>query len=183
MWYNHDTTRRIRVEFLSIFTEMSWFCIALFCLGLAFLIIELFVTGFGFFGITGILSVVAGVIVRICQGLNLVQSLTLILVVIGVMVLLTMIMVYSAQYGLLGHSGLFEKKSTIAQDYNEPDRKIKKLVGKSGKAITDLRLAGKAKIRGKVYDVISMKSYIEKGQHVKVVEIKDNEIVVRKWFE
>jgi len=94
-----------------------------------------------------------------------------------------MFMVYSAQYGILGHSGLFEKKSSLSRDYNEPDRKIKKLVGKSGKAITDLKLAGKAKIKGQVYDVVSMKSYIEKGQHVKVVEIKDNEIIVRKWFE
>ena len=171
------------MEFLSIFTEMNWFCIALFCLGLAFLVIELFVTGFGFFGIGGILSIAIGVIVRICQGLNLVQSLTLILIVIGVMILITMIMVYSSQYGLLGHSGLFEKKTSIPKDYNEPDRRIKRLVGKSGKAVTDLKLAGKAKIKGKIYDVVSMKSYIEKGQHVKVVEIKDNEIIVRKWFE
>lgn len=171
------------MEFLSIFTEMSWICIALFCLGLAFLIIEVFVTGFGFFGISGTVSVVAGVIVRICQGLNLVQSLTLILMVLGVMIILTMLMVYSAQYGLLGHSGLFEKKSTLDKYYNQPDRKIKKLVGKSGKAITDLKLAGKAKIRGKVYDVVSMKSYIEKGSNIKVKEIKDNEIIVRKWFE
>lgn len=171
------------MEFLSIFTEMSWICIALFCLGLAFLIIEVFVTGFGFFGISGTVSVVAGVIVRICQGLNLVQSLTLILMVLGVMIILTMLMVYSAQYGLLGHSGLFEKKSTLDKNYNQPDRKIKKLVGKSGKAITDLKLAGKAKIRGKVYDVVSMKSYIEKGSNIKVKEIKDNEIIVRKWFE
>ncbi len=171
------------MEFLSIFTEMSWVCIALFCLGLAFLIIEVFVTGFGFFGISGTISIVAGVIVRICQGLNLVQSLTLVLIVIGVMMILTMLMVYSAQYGLLGHSGLFEKKSTLDKNYNQPDRKIRKLVGKSGKAITDLKLAGKAKIRGRIYDVVSMKSYIEKGSNIKVKEIKDNEIIVRKWFE
>lgn len=171
------------MEFLSIFTEMSWVCIALFCLGLAFLIIEVFVTGFGFFGISGTISIVAGVIVRICQGLNLVQSLTLVLIVIGVMMILTMLMVYSAQYGLLGHSGLFEKKSSLDKNYNQPDRKIRKLVGKSGKAITDLKLAGKAKIRGRIYDVVSMKSYIEKGSNIKVKEIKDNEIIVRKWFE
>ena len=173
----------MKVEFLSIFTEMSWICIVLFCIGLAFLIIEAFVTGFGFFGITGGLSIVAAVIIRICQGLNLVQSLSLILIVIGVMMILTVIMVYSAQYGILGHSGLFEKKTSIAKDYNEPTRKIKNLVGKSGKAITDLKLAGKAKIRGKVYDVVSMKSYIERGSNIKVQEIKDNEIIVRKWFE
>ena len=46
-----------------------------------------------------------------------------------------------------------------------------------------LNLGGKAKINGKIYDVVSRNSYIEDGAHIKVVEIKDNTIIVRKWFE
>ena len=68
-------------------------------------------------------------------------------------------------------------------DYDKADRSLRKLVGKSGKAVTNLSLAGKAKINGRIYDVISMNSYIDKGSNIKVVEIKDNNIVVRKWFE
>lgn len=171
------------MEFLTIFTEMNWICILLFCIGLLFLFVEVFVPGFGFFGITGSILLVAGVIVRICNGLNLVQSLSLILVVVGAIIILTMIMIYSAQYGLLGRSGLFESRTSIARDYNEPDRAIRKLVGKSGKALTSLNMAGKAKIKGKVYDVVATKSPLEKGANIKVVEIRDNEILVRKWFE
>ena len=171
------------MEFLEIFTEMSWISASFLCIGAIFLIIEVFVAGFGFFGISGTLSIITGSIIRICQGLDLTQSLAFILIIIGFFVIAIMIMIYSAQYGILGRSGLFERKSSISKNYNDPDRRILKLVGKSGKAITDLRLAGKAKIKGKVYDVLSIKSYIDKGSNIKVVEIKDNTILVRKWFE
>ena len=171
------------MEFLEIFTEMSWISASFLSVGVIFLIIEVFVTGFGFFGISGTLSIIAGAVIRICQGLNLTQSLAFVLIILGFFVISIMVMVYSAQYGILGHSGLFESKSSLSKNYNNPDRRILKLVGKSGKAITDLRMAGKAKIKGKVYDVLSTKSYIEKGSNIKVVEIKDNTILVRKWFE
>ena len=77
----------------------------------------------------------------------------------------------------------YDSEGYNRQGYNEVGRKYKKLIGKSGKAITKIDLAGKAKIKGQIYDVMSMNSYIEAGQHVKVVEIRDNTIMVRKWFE
>lgn len=162
---------------------MSWIPALLLCLGFVFLLVELLIPGFGFFGITGGLLLVAGVIVRICQGLNLVQSLALGLMVVGVLFVGVVVMVISAKYGFLGRSGLFETRTTISKDYNKPDRELRKLVGKSGKAVTNLSLAGKAKINGKVWDVLSLNSFIQEGQHVKVVMIKDNQIIVRKWFE
>lgn len=171
------------MEFVAIFTEMNWIPALLLILGAVLLLIETFVPGFGFFGITGILSLVAGVIVRICQGLNLTQAIGLILIIIGFFVVCALYMVFSAQHGILGRTGLFETKATISKDYNIASKQLRKLVGKSGKAVTNLSLAGKAKINGRIYDVISMNSYIEKGSNIKVVEIKDNNVVVRKWFE
>lgn len=171
------------MEVLQIFTEMSWISAGLLCVGFVFLIIETFVAGFGFFGVTGSLSIISGVIVRICEGLDLTQSLALVLIILGFFVICIMIMIFSAQYGILGRSGLFESGSTLSKDYNEAERVIRKLKGKSGKAITDLRMAGKAKIKGRIYDVVATQSFIEKGSNIKVVEIKDNQILVRKWFE
>lgn len=171
------------MEFLEIFTEMQWVPALLLIVGAVMLIVEIFVPGFGFFGITGTLSLIAGIIVRICQGLNLTQSLSLFLVVLGFFVFVVAFMIYGAQYGILGKTGLFERRSTLSKDYNKADRQTRKLVGKSGKAITNLDLAGRAKIRGKIYDVMSISSYIEKGSNIKVVEIRDNSIMVRKWFE
>ena len=171
------------MEFVEIFTGMSWIPALLLSLGLLFLIVEVFIPGFGFFGVTGILLLIAGIIVRIVDGLNIVQSLTLILLVLGVLIIAFLLMVNSARHGLLGRTGLFETKSSIRQDYDKVDKNLSKLVGQSGRAVGVLNLGGKAKIKGKIYDVVSVNSYIEDGAHIKVVEIKDNTIIVRKWFE
>lgn len=171
------------MQFLEIFTEMHWIAVLLLCVGFVFFIVEVFVPGFGFFGVTGIISIIAGVVFRIVQGANLEQALTLILLVLGAIVFGFIFILISAKFGFLGRSGLVENKSTLAVDYNEPEREIKKLVGKTGKAITKLSLAGQAKIKGKIYDVMSISSYIDAGTNIKVVEIKDNTIMVRRWFE
>lgn len=171
------------MEFAEIFTEMGWIPALLLCLGLVFLVVEVFIPGFGFFGIAGIISIIAGIIVRICEGLNLTQSLVLILLVLGFFIVAFAFMIFSAQYGILGRTGLFETSSSLSKDYNKVDKELKKLVGKSGRAVGVLNLGGKAKINGKLYDVVSRNSYIEDGAHIKVVEIKDNTIIVRKWFE
>ena len=171
------------MEFVEIFTQMNWIPALFLILGVVLSLIEIFVPGFGFFGITGMVSLVIGVVVRICQGLNLTQSIGLILIVIGFFVLCSVFMVFSVQYGFLGRTGLFERRSTISKDYNVATKQLRKLVGKSGKTVTKLSLAGKAKINGVIYDVVSINSYIEEGSNIKVVEIKDNTIMVRKWFE
>lgn len=171
------------MEFAQIFTEMNWIPAVLLSLGLVFTIVEVFVPGFGFFGVVGIGSLIAGVVVRIVQGLSVVQSLALVLIVLGFFVIAGMYMVFSAQHGILSQTGLFETKTTLRQDYNKTEKELRKLVGKSGKAISKLNLGGKAKIRGKIYDVVSATSLIPAGSHVKVIAIKDNQIIVRKWFE
>ncbi len=170
-------------EFLEIFTQMTWIPALLLCLGFVLLVIEVFVPGFGFFGITGSLCVIAGIVVRICYGLNVTQSAMLILLVFIFFAVCVVVMVHSAQHGMLGKTGLFENKTSLSQNYNEPDKSLNKLVGKTGKTIGVLNLGGKAKINGKTYDVVSEGGYIEADANVEVVEIKNNTIIVRKSFE
>ena len=52
------------------------------------------------------------------------------------------------------------------------------LVGRRGSAITNLVPAGKAKIAGQLIDVISDGRLIEKGQHIEVMEVAGNRVVV-----
>lgn len=171
------------MEFAVIFTQMGWLPAILLIVGLVMTIIEVFIPGFGFFGITGSISLIVGVIVRICNGLNVVQSIILVLMLIGVLWLALIVMVISAKYGFLSRTGLFETRSSLPADYDKADKSIRKLVGKSGKAVTDLSLSGKAKIKGKIYNVSSINSFIEEGSNIKVVEVKGEDIKVRKWFE
>lgn len=171
------------MEFAQIFTEMSWIPAVLLSLGIIFTIVEVIVPGFGFFGVAGIGCLIAGIVVRIVQGLTVVQSIVLILLVLGFFIIAGVFMVFSAQYGVLSQTGLFETNPTIRRDYDKAEKELRKLIGKSGRAISKLNLGGKAKIKGKIYDVISATSLITPGAHIKVIAIKDNHIIVRKWFE
>ena len=63
------------------------------------------------------------------------------------------------------------------------NKEAKKLVGKVGKTTTDLKMAGRVKVRGKIYDAISSENYIEKNKYVKIVKLEDNRLVVRRFWE
>lgn len=171
------------MEFTTIFTQMNWIPAVLLSLGAVFLIVEVFVPGFGFFGITGSISLVAGIVVRIVQGLNVLQSIILILIVLGFFIIACMFMVFSARFGLLSQTGLFETNTSIPKGYDKTEKELRKLLGKSGKTVSKLNLGGKAKIKGKIYEVISATSLIPAGVHIKVIAIRDNHLVVRRWFE
>ena len=52
-------------SFVRLFTDMNPWCIGLFVLGIIFCIIEVFMPGFGFFGISGTIMIVIGMILRL----------------------------------------------------------------------------------------------------------------------
>ncbi len=54
------------------------------------------------------------------------------------------------------------------------------LVGRAGVAITDLRPAGKARIDGRLEDVVSVTDYVEAGEAVVVVEVEGVRVVVER---
>lgn len=171
------------MEFVEIFSQMSWVVAVLLFVGLVFIFVEVLLPGFGFFGITGAASIVAGIVVRIIQGLNLLQSIVLILMVLGFFIICLMFMVFSAQHGILGRTGIFENSTTFSSRNKREAKELKRLVGKTGRASGVLNLGGKVKIRGTIYDAMSIKSFIEDNAHIKVVGVKDNMLLVRKWFE
>ncbi|MFO7560093.1 MAG: NfeD family protein [Desulfobacterales bacterium] len=59
---------------------------------------------------------------------------------------------------------------------------LKKLIGKEGITITNLRPSGKARIAGKKMDVVSRGEYIEKDSEISVHAVSGNQIVVVKKF-
>ena len=168
------------MKFIEIFSQMHWSAVLLLIIGMIFMIIEMIVPDFGAFGIIGLACLLAGVIVRICQGTTVFQALMLILIVLLVYCGCFGLMIKSAKSGKLGKTGLFETKPTISTEYNQPNPDLLNLVGKFGKATSGLNLAGRARIEGKIYDVVSELSFIEKNAEIEVIEIKDNTIIVRR---
>ncbi len=172
----------------------AWFEILLFVIGLVFIGIELFVVpGFGLFGIGGIGMVILSLVLAgqdfivpdsDAQFEKLAYSMLPILgaflgVIVGAIVL----------QKVLPQSPLFKRLTLAPPGPREAslDGKDRESVvdwshlnGRKGEAVTPIMPSGKARIDGKVYDVISDGQVIKKGESVEVIEAIANRVVVRK---
>jgi membrane-bound serine protease (ClpP class) len=152
----------------------EWWSIALFILGIVFLVIEAVVPGFGIFGILGIICLIAGLIFT-SRDLN--SFLTVLGVGIGgSAVLLPIIYLLLKKMGLLRK--VFLLKHMLPEEGYVSHDHIPDLVGKKGVAVSVLRPAGVARIEGERHNVLSTGGFIPEGTKIKVVEHTPGRIVV-----
>lgn len=166
-------------EFVNIFSEIGWVAGILLFLGMAFCIIEIFIPGVGFFGISGSVMVVAGIIARAVAGASLTQVLIMILLFLGVLFLIFIVMILFAKYGF-GRGSLVERGTAISKNYFKEDKRKLSLIGKIGIAKTELNLGGIIVIDGAEYEARTLNNFIPQGCKVEVAEINENEIIVKR---
>ncbi len=166
--------------------------VLVFVAGLILIALEIFVIpGFGVAGVTGILLTFMGLVLSMVgnTGFNFdlsgMGSVTeAILVVLSSFVISLAVMF--AFFGRFMRSGMFRKLTLETSEhtqegynttiFSEPNA----LIGKIGIAMTDLRPAGKIEIAGEWYDGQSEAEYLTKGTQVKVIDVKNNYLIVRK---
>lgn len=168
-------------EFIQIFTEMGWISGIFLTLGIILSIIEIFIPGVGFCGISGAICTIVGIIFRAVEGISLYQILVLILLIAGLFAFAVLLLIFLIKSGLMVDVGVFSTGTALPKDYK--NKEAKKLIGKVGKTITELMLAGRVKVRGKIYDAISEHNYIEKNKYVKIIKLEDNRLVVRRFWD
>ena len=148
--------------------------IVLLIAGFVLVGIEMAVPGFGLPGISGIISLVLGIIFTadtISEGIIMA---IIVIVILGVMLAVAMALLGSKKMkspmvlreDVKGEQGFLE-----ASD-------LEYLVGKEGVAATDLRPAGKGNFEGIEFDILSGGSYINKGNKIRIIKVKDNKLVV-----
>lgn len=150
--------------------------ILLLILGFVLVGIEMVMPGFGLAGISGILCLIAGVIMTAKTVSAGIIMAIVIIVILAVMLVVIMTLLSSKKIkapivlrdDVKGENGFL----------NSSD--LEYLVGKEGIAVTDLRPAGKGSFEGIDFDVLSEGRYIDKGQKIKISKIKDNKLVVFK---
>lgn len=168
----------------------------LFGLGGILLFIELFITpGFGLLGGAGIICLVISFITAMAKGPIIIPPIGLnpnysrALVNFGlalggllVVIALTYRFVFTESSPLYGKFVLTAEEKREA-GYDGSSEILKDLSGLRGKALTKLRPAGKAEIKGRTVDVVSRGEYINRGDTVEVTEVKGNRVVVKKISE
>lgn len=175
--------------------------ITLFLLGAGCLAMEIFVVpGFGVFGISGILMMLASMIMASQSFGNLepLEDLYLLSRTMGTF-LAAMVAVGVVGFVLsrfLPHVPLFDgmvlsppnaprdqREPRLAPEWRSPDASASAtlmgdMVGRYGETISLLRPAGKARIDGRVVDVVSNGPFIPEGRSIQVVQVSGNRIVV-----
>ena len=164
----------------SLFDGYGAIPMIIFAIGLIFCIVEIFVPGFGVFGIVGSVFIVSGVIARYLLDNDIQHLIVMVMFVLTVIGVSTIVMVYSAKQGMLGNSPLIENRTAISTDYAKDSKELINLLGKIAFTSTIFRPAGKFTLDGDIYHAMSYGEYIEKGEKIQVVEIKDNTIFIKR---
>lgn len=166
-------------EIVQLFSGLSVIAMILILVGLVLLMVEVFVPGFGIFGIVGAVLAFGGIITKICLGTTFVQILVMLGFSVVCIVVLFALLTLSARIGIIKRSAFVQDKTSVPKNYDQV-KEYKRLVGKVGFAKTDCNPVGKMSYNEKLYEVNSVIGYIEKNSKVRVVEVKGDRIYVKK---
>lgn len=154
----------------------EYWVLILFVFGIALMLVEAFMPGFGIFGVGGLVSTLASIV------LAAVSVQTGMIMLLIALVLAAVFSVFAFRYftkrGALRHIILADEE-TANLGYVAP-RDQRELAGKEGIAITALRPSGAATIDGKRVDVVSEGSYIPAGEPLVVTGVEGVRVIVRR---
>lgn len=146
--------------------------------GLLMLVIELFTPGVGVAGITGVIAMVAVVVLQLVWGDPRV-AVYVIAIVLLIIVLALIWLIRSLQRGRLSRSFLVLHDTVDGASVPEVAAG-QSLIGRVGVSITPLRPAGIADIDGARVDVMTAGAFIEKNRRVEVIRAEGMHILVRE---
>ncbi|ASI34779.1 MULTISPECIES: NfeD family protein [Exiguobacterium] len=151
--------------------------LAVFLVGVVMLLIEIFVTGFGIFGVVGIGAVLASLIMA---GATVGQ----VGLAIGLSVFLSLAAGYWAyrriksNQSLLWRGLILTDSTSSEKGYLSHEEKVQ-LNGKEGISLTPLRPAGTIEIDGNRIDAVTEGNFIGSGERIIVKEVTHGRVVVR----
>ncbi len=175
----------------------GWEEIMIFILGFGLLIVELFIIpGFGVAGMLGLLFISVGLVAAMFDtpvgvawstgqitGLLGKVMLSFTAAFIGLALIARWLPKSKFTGGLILRTVVGDSEKGTAdvmtdRSYKSAPTELNDLVGKTGKAETDLRMAGKARIDGRLIDVVSESEYIDGGTPVRVLQVEGIRVVV-----
>jgi len=166
--------------------------ILLFVLGIGLVLLEIFVLpGFGIAGISGIILILTALVLSMTLNFGFDFSFTppttiikKIAIVLGFASAGFFISIWLGMRLITTNTrlGSIALKTELGKEtgFISQDLTMNELVGKTGRAITFLRPAGKVEIEDEIYDAVSEFGMIDKDTEVKVVRFENSQLVVNK---
>lgn len=154
----------------------GWGVIIIFLAGIALLLIEATIPGFGIPGIGGLVCIIASIILTTGSIEKAIFSLSIAIILT---VILTVVLIKYGQKSPYLDKIVLRTKQKNEKGYVGVESKIEYL-GKEGIAISLLRPAGIIEIEGNRIDAVSEGAFIEKGAKIKVIKVEGLKVIVRK---
>jgi len=154
---------------------MNFVWLILLIIGFALVVVEMYVPGFGFPGITGTICLIAGV--ALYARTDIVAWLVMTVIIVSLLCVALSISIRSAAKGRLAKSKLVLNEVSTSE-VGEND--LSYYVGKTGCATTVLRPAGLGEFEGVKLNILSDGEYIPEGAQITVTRVEGNRIFVRK---
>ncbi|MCX8056715.1 MAG: ATP-dependent Clp protease proteolytic subunit [Ignavibacteria bacterium] len=160
--------------------------ILIFIIGLALLLIEIFyVPGFGLIGILGIILMIGSIFFGLIGDFPVISEneisnalIQLAAALVASIIFLFIIWKFLPSVPIWGRLILSTSENQTEGFISNPD--FSHLLGKRGKALTQLRPAGIALIDNKRYDVMTEGEFISKDEEIEVIEVVGSKIIVKK---
>jgi len=165
--------------------------IIIFFVGIVLLAIEIFVVpGFGFFGISGIILILASLSLAMVDNVGIhftlsnVNAIIFALIVVSTSSLIGLVGAYYISKKVFDYNSKFKlalnKTQRREEGYGIDLLAYQSVIGERGHAYTVLRPSGKIKIGSEIFDAVSLTSFIEQGEEIEVVSYENAQLIVRK---
>lgn len=164
------------MELSMLFAGLSWVPLIVIIAGLALVILEMFIPGFGAPGIIGVVLLAIGIIMLAETPL---QALIMIVIILAILGIALMLVLQSASKGGLSKHLVLNDSLNDSEGFSAVDD-LNYFIGSEGVALTVLRPSGTADFSGVKLDVVSDGEFISKGTTVIISKVEGNRIVVRQ---
>lgn len=155
-----------------------WDLIGIVCVIAGFVLvgIETVLPGFSVPGVSGIICLVAGVFILADSVMEAVVITIAILAVLGI---LMAVILHLLSHGKLKSPIILKDEQRRTEGYLSSSD-LKYLLGRQGRALTDLRPSGMGKFDDVNFDVLSEGTYISKGARIEIIKVEGAKLVVRE---
>jgi len=148
----------------------------LYVLGLVLLVVEAMFPGFGVAGATGIILVIASIVMI---SANIMQGLLIFIATVAFAALLLMFLIKMGWAKKYFKFFVLNTEQKNEEGYTS-NNKYAEFIGKKGTAVTPLRSAGTILVGNTKLDAVSEGEFIDRDAEVQVIRVEGSSIIVRE---
>jgi membrane-bound ClpP family serine protease len=150
--------------------------------GMALIVVEVFMPGFGLPGVSGIVLLGAAVFLTL-KNYGGMAALGITIVIIAALAILVTVSLKSVSRGTLSKTAFVLRNTTSSEEGFDSVADMREFLGRRGETRTILRPVGVAEFDGVRLDVVTEGEYIGKERPVVIVRVEGSRIVVRQAGE